>query len=124
MGSKKQRRETNEAPAPRYVMPPPNKGQWPVAIATLVGVGALIAMTFSISEDVRKTNEALEDRLDKLDSRIAKLADKVDKMPAQAAARPRRGPDPNKVYKINTIGAPTKGPANAAVTIAEFSDFQ
>ena len=30
----------------------------------------------------------------------------------------------NYVYTINTEGSPTKGPANAPVTIAVFSDFQ
>ena len=43
-----------------------------------------------------------------------------------AAAEPkrRRGPDPNKVYTVATAGSPTKGPANAKVTLVEFSDFQ
>ena len=45
-------------------------------------------------------------------------------MDREPATPPRRGPDPNRVYRIKTAGSPTKGPASAAVTIAEFSDFQ
>ena len=32
--------------------------------------------------------------------------------------------DPNRVYKIDIIGAPYKGPRGATVTIVEFSDYQ
>jgi protein-disulfide isomerase len=43
---------------------------------------------------------------------------------AAPAAAPRRGPDPNKVYTVKTAGAPIKGPAEAKITLVEFSDFQ
>lgn len=38
---------------------------------------------------------------------------------AQAAAM-----DPNRVFDIDTTGSPSRGPANAPVTIVEFSDYQ
>jgi hypothetical protein len=45
---------------------------------------------------------------------------------AQPPAQParRRGPDPNRRYKINVEGAAKKGPETAKVQIVEFSDFQ
>ena len=122
--AKKQRREAREAaggPAPR-LSTSPSSGQWAVALATLAGVGLLLAMTSSSSRKIGRISGSLDDRMQKIESRIAQLDQKIDKMPAQAPRR--RGLDPNKVYKIKTAGAPSKGPANAPVTIAEFSDFQ
>ena len=45
------------------------------------------------------------------------------KIPTAAPRRPRR-PKPSGPVKINTKGAPSWGPANAKVTVVEFSDFQ
>ncbi len=46
---------------------------------------------------------------------------------AEAPAKPeapRRQPDPKAVYKVPVGTSPAKGPADALVTIVEFSDFQ
>ncbi len=43
---------------------------------------------------------------------------------APAPPSRRRGPDPNKVYTLASAGAPSKGPADAKITVVEFSDFQ
>jgi hypothetical protein len=42
--------------------------------------------------------------------------------PPAAPARPAE--DPNKVFKIDTTGAPYKGAKGASVVIVEFSDYQ
>ena len=61
----------------------------------------------------------------RIDKQLTALSTKVDNLPKQAAQpAARRGPDPDRVYTIDTTGSPAKGPANAAITIAEFSDFQ
>jgi protein-disulfide isomerase len=44
--------------------------------------------------------------------------------PAPAQPARRRGPDPDRRYEVDIAGAPIKGPANAPVTVVEFSDFQ
>ncbi|MBW2386055.1 MAG: DsbA family protein [Deltaproteobacteria bacterium] len=69
--------------------------------------------------------------IDGASNQLANLGGSVSKLqlaaaPAAAPAQPsrRRGPDPAKTYKVDTVGRPTKGPANAAITLVEFSDFQ
>ncbi len=120
--AKKQRREEREAAGPAPRQAPPSSSQW-LQYATLGGVAAVLALTWANARDIGRIEDGLDDRLGKIESRIGQLATKVDRLPAQAQ-RPRRGPDPNKVYQVKTAGAPAKGPANAPVTIAEFSDFQ
>ena len=41
-----------------------------------------------------------------------------------AAQAPRQQPDPNAVYKVPVADSPSKGPADALVTIVAFSEFQ
>ncbi len=95
-----------------------------LALATLGGVMVLLMISFSNYREIDRIDEKLETRLTQLDARIIEMAANAGKAPARAAAAPTRGVDPNKVYPIKFAGAPTKGPAKAAVTIAEFSDFQ
>lgn len=117
---KKQRREAREAAGPGPPrQAPPKSNQW-VQFATLGGVAAVLALTWASARDIGRISDGLDDRLGKIESRLARLATQVDKLPAQE----RRGLDPNKVYQVSTAGSPAKGPAGAPVTIAEFSDFQ
>ena len=100
--------------------PPPRRGVDTLDLATLAGVVAVLMISFSNWREIDRIQETLDNRLAQIENRIAEVANR-----APAAAQPlQRGPDPNRVYEIRTAGAPVKGPATAAVTIAEFSDFQ
>ena len=96
----------------------------PVALVTLIGVIALlmitfanIMLTFANMRDFERLDVGLGERLGKLEGQIAQAA-----RPANAA--PAQGLDPSRVYTVKTADAPVRGPAAAPVTIAEFSDFQ
>jgi hypothetical protein len=95
-----------------------------LALATLGGVMLLLMISFSNWREIDGIDERLDARLGQIDARITEMATKVNSAPTRAAAAPTRGLDPNKVYPIKIAGAPSKGPAKAVVTIAEFSDFQ
>src|SRR5262245_50455324 len=98
-----------------------------IRIATLIGVGILVAMNAKMISDTGSFKQSvtqLNDRLDSVNNRIAALGTEMRSSLAKAAARQRAGPDPNKVYTVKMDGAPSEGPASAPIVIAEFSDFQ
>jgi protein-disulfide isomerase len=89
-----------------------------VLFAILIGVAVLIAIASVNLYEARRQRAELNDRL-------AQLVTAVNSRPAHPAAPARlSGPDPDKVYTVNTEGAPFEGPKSAVITIVEFSDFQ
>lgn len=98
-----------------------------VRVATLIGVGILVAMNAKMLTDTgsfRQSVTQLNDRIDSVNNRIVALGTEMRSSLAKVAAPQRAGPDPNKVYTVKMDGAPSEGPANAPIVIAEFSDFQ
>ena len=66
-------------------------------------------------DEIKKGQKEILAKLDALDKAVAQVK-------AAPAARPQV--DPNKVYTLNVGDSPSKGPADAKVTIVEFSDYQ
>ena len=126
MAKHKRRPQTREAPTSPPVQRhgQPHGTPW-LGLATLVGVIAVLMISFSNWREIDGIEESLNQKLGQIENRIAQVSDKVDKLPAQAQAQPaRRGLDPDRVYPIKTAGAPSKGPSSAPIVVAEFSDFQ
>jgi hypothetical protein len=96
----------------------------PAQMATLVGLAILILIAAGVFFQTRGMRRELDGKLTALDAKLAQMSTKIEGQ-AQAAQQQRRGgPDPNRVYPVSVAGSPSKGPDNAPVTIAEFSDFQ
>lgn len=102
--------------------PSPRRGAEPLGLATLGGVVVLLMISFSNWRVIDRIQSSMDTKLGQIETRIAQVSEKVDKVSTAQPAR--RGPDPNRVYKVKTAGAPAKGPADAPITVAEFSDFQ
>jgi protein-disulfide isomerase len=89
-----------------------------ILLAILIGIAVLIAIAGVNLYEIRQQRTELKDHL-------MQLVTAIQSRPANPAAPARlSGPDPNKVYTVNTEGAPFEGPKSAAITIVEFSDFQ
>lgn len=71
-------------------------------------------------EEIRREQAQMKGKLDEIMAKLDKVAaTRPDARPAQ-----RRGPEPGKVYELPAGKSPVRGPANAPVSIVEFSDYQ
>jgi protein-disulfide isomerase len=85
----------------------------------MMGLGAALAGCTS-QEDIKQIQESQRLILAKLGD----LEKKLEQVPAARPASQRSQIDPSKVWEIPIEHSPVKGPANASVTLVEFSDFQ
>jgi len=74
--------------------------------------------------DIVDTQEVLLKKIEKMDNSIKNLALANKNKPANNKKQQPPQADPNKVYNIPIGDSFVEGPANAAVTIIEWSDFQ
>ena len=95
-----------------------------LGLATLVGVLALLVISFINWQEIDRAQAGLDARFARIEARINEVSKNVNEAVAKVAQPPRRGPDPNRVYQFKTDGSPSRGPSSAPVTIVEFSDFQ
>jgi len=66
----------------------------------------------------------LRDQQRQILTKLTALEEKIDKV-RTAAVPPRvAGPDPARAYSLPPGRSPSRGPANGAITIVEFSDYQ
>jgi protein-disulfide isomerase len=117
------KRQGTQERSPETGASPPPRGVDSLGLATLGGVVVLLMISFASWRDVSRIDRDLGERLGRLEAQVTQVAGRLDRLPAQAAQAPR-GPDPDRVYTVQTAAAPVRGPAGAPVTIAEFSDFQ
>ena len=99
----------------------------------VVGIGLALLGGCQGSQSFASVQEGLSQLNDKQDAilgRLSALEDKLDKLPTAAAKPPpkqrkKRPPhEPSAAYKATLGEAHIKGPADALVTIVEWSDFE
>ena len=107
-----------------------NRGSGTILVsAIIVGVAIIAGSIFvatalnRVTVQVNKATAGLQEIKTALADAKTSLQQAAKAQPAPKPAR-RRGPDPNKVHKVNTAGAPLLGSKTAKVKIIEFSDFQ
>jgi protein-disulfide isomerase len=126
MSKKNRPAHRSDRPAPAPQAP---AGGNSLQFATLIAIAILAVVSWASWRDVGKLEESLQTKLGEIETRIAQVSKKVDDV---AAARPQlppqakriNAPDPSKVYNVKTDRSPIRGPKNAPITIAAFSDFQ
>jgi hypothetical protein len=92
-------------------------------VAWLPTILSVVAISFCafLWMDAKRSAEGLKKVEEKVTILTTQLANVQANRPAPQRAS---GPDPAKVYPINTAGAPSKGNPTASIVIAEFSDYQ
>jgi protein-disulfide isomerase len=93
-----------------------------VAVAFAIGACADPQQISEIKAKVDEIQAQQKDIVAKLEGISQGQKQILAKAPAAAAKQPQE--DPNKVYNVPAGKSFGKGPANAPVTIVEFSDFQ
>ncbi len=102
----------------------PRRSSPTVPLTTLGGVALVLLVSAWNLAKISQLEGSLNEKIAQLEARISQVSENVNQVARAAPPPARRGADPNKVHTIKTERAPFKGPAEAPIVIAEFSDFQ
>ena len=95
-----------------------------LAVLTLASL-AVALLGCGRSDRSDKDLSEIRDTQRKILSRLADLEKKIDRIASRPGSPQRAmGPDPARTYNLPVEGSPVKGPADAPITIVEFSDYQ
>ena len=116
--SKRNRERRDEGPRPQAASG--GGSGTPGWLPTVLSIVAIVFCAF-LYMDAKRAGDDIK----KVEEKITVLTTQLAARPAQQPQQQRpQGPDPAKVYTVSSEGAPVKGKLGAAVTIAEFSDYQ
>lgn len=90
-----------------------------LTLVAVFALGSAAAVPAGELEDIRDTQKKI---LERLDSQDKILKDIQQRLTAGVGGRPQV--DPNKIYEIPIAHSLERGPKEARVVLAEFSDFQ
>ncbi len=108
-------------------MKPTARGLSGLGAAALIGVfGCQGSGSFA---KLQETLAGIESKQDAILAKLDTLEAKIGSAPARPAGPDQKGPkpgqpDPKATYKVPVSDGWSKGPADAKVTIVEWSDFQ
>jgi len=94
-----------------------------LSLVILVGLVGGLVSAFVAWQRVGLVAESVEARLGRIEVQVSQAVRNAAAKPLPSMPPQRRGPDPDLLYDVDTVGAPVRGAADAPVTIVEFSDF-